>query len=116
MTLAAAVYLSVMGRHGLRRVAELCYHNAHYAASQIAALEGFQLWGDAPFFHEFVVACPIPPAEINRHLLTRDILGGYDLGVDYPELEGHMLLAVTEQNTRDEIERLVAALAEAADA
>ncbi len=116
MTLAATVYLSVMGRHGLRRVAELCYHKAHYAASQIASLNGYQLWGETPFFHEFVVACPKPPAEINRHLLTRNILGGHDLGVDYPELEGHMLLAVTEQNTREEIDRLVAALAEAADA
>jgi glycine dehydrogenase subunit 1 len=114
MALATAVYLSVMGKAGLRKVAELCYHKAHYAAEQIAALEGYRLWGQAPFFHEFVVACPKPVAEINARLLEWDILGGYDLGQDYEELKGHMLIAVTEANSVEEIDDLVAALKEVA--
>ena len=114
MALAAAVYMSALGKHGLRQVAELCYHKAHYAAEQIAKLPGYQLWSADPFFNEFVVRCPRPVAEINDHLLEEGILGGYDLGQDYPELENHMLLAVTEMNTREEIDLLVEILEEVA--
>jgi glycine dehydrogenase subunit 1 len=109
--LAAGAYLAAMGKSGLRQVAELCYHKAHYAAQQIAAIPGF-LVGDKPFFKEFVVRCPRPPAEINEALLERGIIGGYDLGRDYPHLENHMLLCVTEMNTRAEIDCLVEALEE----
>ncbi len=114
MALASAVYLSVMGRDGLRRVAELCYHKAHYAAGEIGRLPGFRVWNEGDFFHEFVVACPRPVAEINEHLLEHEIIGGYDLGTDYPQLGGHVLIAVTEMNTKDEIDDLVGVLEEAA--
>ena len=112
--LAAGAYLAAMGKSGLRQVAELCYHKAHYAARQIAAIPGFDLVGDKPFFKEFVVRCPRPPGEINQALLERGIIGGYDLGRDYPHLENHMLLCVTEMNTKGEIDRLVKALEEVA--
>jgi glycine dehydrogenase subunit 1 len=112
--LAAGAYLAAMGKSGLRKVAELCYHKAHYAAKQIAAIPGFDLVGDDSFFKEFVVRCPKPPGEINEALLERDIIGGYDLGRDYPQMENSMLLCVTEMNTRAEIDRLVEALQEVA--
>jgi len=113
MALASAVYLSVMGRQGLRRVAELCYHKAHYAAAEIGRIPGFRIWNEGDFFHEFVVGCPRPVADINEHLLEHEIIGGYDLGTDYPSLAGHMLIAVTEMNSKDEIDDLVAVLEEA---
>lgn len=112
MMLAATIYMSLLGKHGLRQVAELCYHKAHYAAGRIAGLPGFSFPFQAPFFHEFVVRCPEPVEKINAFLLEQGIIGGYDLGVDYPELEGCMLLAVTETNTREQIDALVDALAE----
>ena len=113
MMTAAAVYLATMGKHGLRRVAELCYHKAHYAAQAIARLPGYRVYGDKPFFNEFVVQCPAPVHEINAHLFEQHhLIGGYDLGQDYGHLDGHMLLAVTEMNTREEIDELVGALAE----
>ncbi|MBN1145686.1 MAG: aminomethyl-transferring glycine dehydrogenase subunit GcvPA [Anaerolineales bacterium] len=112
MALASTVYMSLLGKHGLRQVAELCYHKAHYAARRIASLPGFELWSKAPFFNEFVVRCPIPVAEINEHLLDHSILGGYDLGEAYPELADHTLIAVTEMNSKDEIDLLVEILAE----
>jgi glycine dehydrogenase subunit 1 len=115
MALAAAVYLSLMGKEGLRRVAELCYHKAHYAAEKIDALEGYELWNKGAFFHEFAVACPKPVTEINDRLLNAGILGGYDLGSDYPALKDHMLIAVTEANSKHEIDDLVAFLEEAAN-
>jgi len=112
--LAAGAYLAAMGKSGLRQVAELCYHKAHYAATQIAAIPGFDLVGDKPFFKEFVVRCPRPPSEINQALLERGIIGGYDLGRDYPHLEDAMLLCVTEMNTKNEIDHLVEVLEEVA--
>ena len=108
VALATVIYLAAMGRHGLRAVAELCYHKAHYAASCIKSLPGYSLAGDRPFFKEFIVRCPRPPAEINRALLERRIVGGLDVSDRSPD---GMLLCVTEMNTKDEIDRLVAALA-----
>jgi len=112
LALAAVVYLSLLGPGGLRQVAELCYSKAHYAAVKISSLPGYSLCFDAPYFHEFAVCCSAPVAEINTHLLEHGFLGGYDLGQDYPALKNHMLLAVTEMNTRDEIDALADVLAE----
>jgi glycine dehydrogenase subunit 1 len=112
LALAAAVYLSLLGKSGLRQVAQLCYQKAHYAADKISHIKGYSICFDSPFFHEFSICCPKPVAEINNHLLEHGFIGGYDLGQDYPALKDHMLLAVTEMNTRDEIDALVDALAE----
>ena len=112
MALVACIYLSVMGKSGLRQVAYLCHQKAHYAADRISKLSGWHVWNQQPFFHEFVVACPLPVREVNNYLLDEhDIIGGYDLGQDYPELENHMLLCCTETNTREEIDALADALA-----
>lgn len=113
VAIAATVYLATLGKNGMRKVAELCYHKSHYAAQEIAKLPGYRVWADKPFFKEFVVQCPSPVAEINAHLFDEHgIIGGYDLGQDYAHLDGHMLLAVTEMNTREEIDELVGALGE----
>jgi glycine dehydrogenase subunit 1 len=115
LALAAAVYMAALGRCGLPQIASLCYHKAQYAAAAIDAIESYDVWRDKVFFREFVVKCPRPVAEINRYLLEDwEIIGGYDLGREYPHLTDHMLLAVTETNTRDEIDDLVAALEEVA--
>jgi glycine dehydrogenase subunit 1 len=112
--LAAGAYLAAMGKQGLRRVAELCFHKSHYAAAEIGRLTGFAVNPQAPtqpFFKEFVVRMPRPAAEVNKLLREQHgIIGGYDLGGDYPHLAGHMMLAVTELNTRSAIDRLVGAL------
>jgi len=113
VVLAAAVYMAALGKCGIRQVAELCYHKAHYAQRRIGEIDGFSVIDDQPFFKEFVVRCPKPVEEINRYLLEEwGIVGGYDLGRDYAHLQGHMLLCVTEVNSRDEIDVLVEALEE----
>jgi glycine dehydrogenase subunit 1 len=116
--LGAAVYLATMGKHGLRQVAELCFHNSHYAAAEIGKLDGFAVNPRAPahpFFKEFVVRLPRPASEVKTRLREDyGIIGGYDLGDDYPHLRDHMLLAVTELNKRAGIDRLVLALSEIA--
>ncbi len=114
MALATAVYLSLMGKNGLRKVAELNYHKAHYAADSIDKLDGYRVVRDKPFFNEFMVRCPKPVAEINAQLMGNGIVGGYDLGADYAHLKDHSLFCVTEMNGKDEIDALVEALKEAA--
>jgi glycine dehydrogenase subunit 1 len=113
VALAAAVYLAAMGKCGLAKVANLCYQRAHYAASRIGSVTGYEVDTTAPFFQEFVVRCPMPAGELNQVLLEDyDIVGGYDLSVAYPELDSHMLFCVTEMNTVSQIEELVEALEE----
>ena len=113
LTLASAVYLSLLGKHGLRQVANLCYQKAHYAAQKISKIPGYSLFfEDSQFFHEFLINCPKPVAEINRHLLDHGILGGYDLSNVYPSRLNQMLVAVTEMNTRQEIDEFCDVLEE----
>jgi glycine dehydrogenase subunit 1 len=112
MALASSVYLSLLGKHGLRQVAELCFQKAHYAAKQIASIPGYSVKTDTPFFHEFMVKCPQPVDEINAHLLEHGILGGYNLEKDYPTLKNHMLVAVTEMLSKEEIDIFVDVLKE----
>jgi glycine dehydrogenase subunit 1 len=112
--LAAAAHMAALGKTGLRRLAELCYHKAHYAANRIAGLDGYEVVGNRPFFKEFVVRCPGAVKDVNHFLLEEwGILGGYDLGRDYPHLRNHMLVCVTEVISREEIDALADALAEA---
>ena len=113
--LATAVHLAALGKSGLRTLAELCYHKAHYAAACIDELDGYQVVAARPFFKEFAVQCPAPVKAVNDYLLEeRGIIGGYDLGRDYAHRENQMLLCVTEVNCREEIDELVDALASAA--
>lgn len=112
IALASTVYMSALGKHGLRQVAELNFQNAHYAAQRLASLPGFSLWSETPFFNEFVVRCPSPVDEINDYLFEFGILGGYDLGQDFPQMANHMLVAVTELTGKQEVDLLVDALTE----
>ena len=113
MALAATMYLATLGKNGLRQVAELCWHKSHYAAQHIGKLKGWSVDTSKPFVKEFVVKCPRPVKDINSALFDEwEIIGGYDLGQDYPHLKNHMLVCVTEMNSREEIDELVEALGE----
>jgi glycine dehydrogenase subunit 1 len=112
IALGTAVYLSLLGKSGLRQVANLCYQKAHYAAEQLSQIEGMGLCFTEPFFHEFALCVNRPAAEVNEYLLDHGILGGYDLGQDYPALKDHLLVAVTEMNSKEEIDTLVEVLKE----
>jgi glycine dehydrogenase subunit 1 len=115
MALASGIYLAALGKQGLRQVAELSFQNAHHLAAQIDALPGYSVWQEQPFFQEFVVECPRPAAEVNELLLVEHgIIGGYDLGQDYPHLAHHLLVSATEMTTVAEMDALVAALQEIA--
>ena len=107
VALAATVYLASLGKRGLRQVAELCYHKAHYAADAIGKLKGYSLVFQQPFFREFVIRCPAAPHQINKALFNERIIGGLDLS---HTIDNSMLLCVTEVNTKQDIDRLVEVL------
>lgn len=104
--LAAAIYLSTMGKEGIKAVARLCYDKAHYAFKEIIKNENFQPLFNKPFFKEFAVKSKTDIHKINRQLLKESILGGYTLEKDYPDINS-LLLCVTEKRTKEEIDTLV---------
>ncbi|NMC28916.1 MAG: aminomethyl-transferring glycine dehydrogenase subunit GcvPA [Pelolinea sp.] len=112
LALAATVYMTLLGKTGMQQVSDLCYQNAHYAASKISELRGFQVLTSQPFYHEIVVQCPLPVDHINHHLLEEGILGGYALEKVYPEMKHCMLLAFTEKTNKEVIDVLCEVLKE----
>lgn len=113
MALASTIYLSLLGQHGFKQLANICYHKAHYAAEKITEIPGFSMaYEKIPFFHEFSVTCPKPVSMINMALEDHLILGGYDLSNNYPEMENQMLIAVTEKISKDDIDAFCGALTE----
>jgi glycine dehydrogenase subunit 1 len=104
--LAASVAMTALGKKGVKEMAIMNIQKAHYAKKQLVE-HGFDVPFTGPFFNEFVVKLNKPVKEVNERLFEKGIIGGYDLGRDYPELENYMLVAVTELRTKEEIDMLV---------
>jgi glycine dehydrogenase subunit 1 len=114
VALAATAYLSLMGPQGLKRVAELSYQRSHYLANRIKQLPGYEILSREPFFKEFAVQTPVPPAEINKALLKHGIVGGLDIS-GFPEVDGAenaWLLCCTELTTKEQMDKLLSVLAD----
>ncbi|MBP1156734.1 MULTISPECIES: aminomethyl-transferring glycine dehydrogenase subunit GcvPA [unclassified Paenibacillus] len=109
LALCASVYLSVLGKTGMQEVAGANVQKAHYTAKILQRIGGVSLAFSSPFFNEFVLKLPehTDIHRLNETLLSFGFIGGYDLGVDYPELRNHLLLAVTERRTQEEIEQFI---------
>jgi glycine dehydrogenase subunit 1 len=107
--LRATIYLALLGRAGLRRLAEVNLSLASYAKAKFQQA-GFELPYSAPTFNEFVVRVPDLPAR-HASLVDRGILPGLPLGELDPERSDQLLVCTTEMNTRDEIDRVVRELA-----
>jgi glycine dehydrogenase subunit 1 len=115
MALASTIYLSLLGKQGLRKVSELCYQKAHYTANEINKLRGYSIESDVPFFNEFVVNCPDSVEKINNFLIDEGFLGGYDLKEISSIHKNKMLIAVTEKISKDMIDLFCEKLEEAAN-
>jgi len=109
--LMATIYLSLLGKQGIREVAKQNLAKAEYAKQKIAALPGFSLPFDGPTFNEFVVEAQEGADVVLGRLEAAGILGGIALKRWYGGMPGRFLVCVTEQNSREEIDTLVAALA-----
>jgi len=100
--LAATVYLATMGKSGLREVASQCLQKAIYAKKKLSKLVALK----SPSFKEFVIKLSKPIEQVNKKLLDNNIIGGLGLGRYYPELNDHMLVAVTEIVKKEDIDLL----------
>ncbi|WP_287372884.1 aminomethyl-transferring glycine dehydrogenase subunit GcvPA [Prosthecochloris sp.] len=102
--LQAVVYLSLLGKQGLKEVADHSLQKSHYLAGRIAELPGYSLKYQQPFFREFVVKTPVPAEKVVTTMLEQGILAGYDLSAVGDE---GLLVAVTEKRTQEQLDDFV---------
>lgn len=107
LALRTTIYLSALGKRGFVELGKICYHRSHYLAEKISALPGFELSYPGPFFREFAVNCPVGPAEILKDLSAEKILPGVNLGQFSEDHKNKLLIAVTEKNTKEQLDLLV---------
>lgn len=107
---ACAIHLSLLGKEGFAKLARLNAAKANYAKRMLAETNGARLTFDATTFNEFVVEFDKPAREVLADLEKEHIFGGIDMGRWYPEMKNHLLVCVTELNTKEEIDRLVSSL------
>jgi glycine dehydrogenase subunit 1 len=110
--LAVSIYLSLLGKRGLKEVANQCYQKAHYLANKISKVNGFSVLNSQPFFNEFVVQCPSDAPIVQEKLLEFGIIAGFNLETVFANRKNQLLLAVTELNSRDELDFFVNSLSE----
>jgi glycine dehydrogenase subunit 1 len=108
--LAATVHLCLLGKEGLREMAQQNVAKAHFALAELQKIPGVRRAFDTPFFNEFTVEFPKSVKLVNAQLLRDKIVGPFVLGTDYPELTKHALVCVTETVSRTEIERFADAV------
>jgi glycine dehydrogenase subunit 1 len=108
--LAMLVYLSALGPQGLKAVAELSLQKAHYLSAQLSKIPGVALSFTHPFFSEFVIQTPQLAGKVLKLLSERGILGGVDLSNSPMKLKNGILVAVTEMNKQNELDKYAAEL------
>jgi glycine dehydrogenase subunit 1 len=108
--LAGVVYLAWLGRQGLVELGELLLQRTAYARDRLTALEGVRPLHTQPVIREFAVALDAPVDRVLDRLAAEGINGGYPLGRDYDEFGNGLLVAITEQRTRAQIDRFAQAL------
>jgi glycine dehydrogenase subunit 1 len=110
---AATIYMSLLGKAGLKKVALLSMEKTHQAADKITELTGFELLFKGDFIREVAIRTPIPAGELIEKVIAEEsVLPGIDLGRFYPGMDHGLLLAVTEKRTDEEIDLLVSTLKE----
>jgi glycine dehydrogenase subunit 1 len=96
---AATIHMALLGGEGLAGVAAACHRNTRELVGKLSTIAGVQPLFDRPVFHECALALPAPAADVLRSLAAHNVLGGYDLGKDYPELGDAVLVCATELRT-----------------
>lgn len=108
--LVACIYMTIMGKEGMRELAEIQMDRAYYLREKISKLKGFHVDTATPIFNEFIVKSDKPFPEIEKKLEARKIFAGLDLSMFYPEKKNQFLVAVTETKTREDLDRFAEAL------
>ncbi|HHO59836.1 MAG TPA: aminomethyl-transferring glycine dehydrogenase subunit GcvPA [Thiotrichales bacterium] len=107
---ASTIHMAILGAEGLASTAAACYANAHMLVEQLTGIDGVNAAFNHAWFHEAVIQLDYPVAEVLAGLVERNILGGYDLTGDYPELGQAMLVCATEMRSDEDIQAYVSAL------
>jgi glycine dehydrogenase subunit 1 len=111
--LAGVVYLTWLGRQGIVEMGELLLQRAAYAREKLQSVDGITVLHDQPVIREFAVKLDAPVAAVIERCAAQGINPGFALGTAYPEYEDGLLVAITEQRTRAQIDRLAEVLGEA---
>lgn len=110
-SLRATIYMVTLGKEGLKEVAMQSAKKAHYAFEQLTKSGKFKpLFNNKPFFKEFAILSDVDANQITNKLEEEKIIGGYHLGIDYPQFNNGVLYAVTEKRTKEEIDKLVSVM------
>ncbi len=104
MVTAATIHMALLGTEGLERAAAASYQNTQKLVDALTAVPGVEVLFDQPAFHERVLRLPAPAKSVLRSLAAHNVLGGFDLSGDYPELGDAILVCATEKRTDEEIE------------
>jgi glycine dehydrogenase subunit 1 len=99
----SVIFLSLLGKEGLKKLAQLNLDKAEFARQEIAKIPGVQLQKTFPTFNEFTVSLPKPVVGVIEAMLAKGFAAGFPLGRYYPGMENDMLVAVTEKRTKEEI-------------
>ncbi|WP_457566403.1 aminomethyl-transferring glycine dehydrogenase subunit GcvPA [Caldithrix abyssi] len=105
LTVRAAIYLSALGKKGMQQVASLCLNKAHYLAEGLTKLAGISLAVEAPFFKEFTIKLPVNADTVIQQFAQKGVLAGVSL--QHLGLKDHLLVAVTEKRTRQELDHYI---------
>ncbi|HDN2378380.1 TPA: aminomethyl-transferring glycine dehydrogenase subunit GcvPA [Clostridioides difficile] len=105
--LVASIYMSTMGKEGFKEVGMQSMKKAHYTYNKLVQTGKYKPIFKGKFFKEFAVQGNLNIETINDKLLEENILGGYNLEYNYPELKNSTLLCVTEKRSKEEIDKLV---------
>lgn len=104
MVTAATIFMTLLGAEGLRRAAGASHANTRALVERLTHINGVSTAFDRPCFHETVLRLELPPADILPTLAAHNVLGGYALADDYPELADGLLVCATEKRTAAEME------------
>jgi glycine dehydrogenase subunit 1 len=108
---AVTIHLAILGAEGLERVAANCHANTVRLSEMLTQIPGVEPLFERPVFHEQALRLPAPAVDVLRSLAAHNILGGFDLGIEYPELDPSLLVCATELRTEEEMQAYAAKLA-----
>ena len=107
---AATIFMALLGKQGIREIADLCADNASYAYQKLTAVPGVTRTFRAYFFNEFCITLPRDASDVISELIDRGFAAGFPMSRYYPGMDNVLLVAVTEKRTKEEIDRLAIAL------
>jgi len=103
--LRAAIFVALVGKEGLKELAENNYRNAEFAKEALSKVSGVEVKRSSPTFNEFTILLPRPANEVVYRMIDKGFAAGFPLGRFYKGMDNYLLVAVTEKRTKEEIRK-----------